>query len=88
MKQLGRRGRRVSPARWLEMLESRFGAFEALAYASLALARQDDPEGDQPPMDKQTAEAILEFGDDVRRAGRAAARWAATEGASARQSPR
>jgi hypothetical protein len=30
--------RRVSPARWLEMLESRFGAFEALAYASLALA--------------------------------------------------
>jgi hypothetical protein len=53
------------------MLESRFGAFEALAYASLALARQHDPEGNQPPMDKQTAEAILEFGDDVRRAGRA-----------------
>jgi hypothetical protein len=30
-------------------------------------------------MDKQTAEAILEFGDDVRRAGRAAERWADPE---------
>ncbi len=70
------------------MLESRFGAFEALAYASLALARQDNPGGDQPPMDKQTAEAILAFGDDVRRAGRAAARWAAAEGVTAQVSRR
>ena len=65
--------------RLLQMLESRFGAFEALAYASLALARRADAEDDAPPMDKPTAEAILEFGDDVRRAGRAAARWAAAE---------
>lgn len=37
------------------------------------------PEDEHPPMDRQTAEAILEFGDDVRRAGRAAARWAGSE---------
>lgn len=75
-----KRGRRISPVRLLEMLESRFGAFEALAYASLALARKADAEDDAPPMDKPTAEAILEFGDDVRRAGWAAARWARTVG--------
>jgi hypothetical protein len=79
MKIRGGRGRRVSPARWIEMLESRFGAFEALAYASLALARRTDLAGEHPPMDKQTAEAILEFGDDVRRAGRAAERWGDSE---------
>lgn len=84
MKTSGRRGRRVSPARWLEMLESRFGAFEALASASLALARKAGPEDERPPMDRQTAEAILEFGDDVRRAGRAAERWAGSGGSDLR----
>lgn len=66
------------------MLESRFGAFEAVAYASLALARKAGPEDERPPMDRQTAEAILKFGDDVRRAGRAAARLAGPGGSNLR----
>ena len=69
----------TSPVRLLEMLESRFGALEALAYASLALVRKAHAEDDAPPMDRPTAEAILEAGDDVRRAGRTAARWARAE---------
>lgn len=79
MRKSAPRRRHVSPVRLLEMLESRFGAFEALAYASLALARKVNAEDDPPPMDRATAEAILEFGDDVRRAGRAAAKWARAE---------
>lgn len=71
-------GAYVSPARLLEMLEFRFGAFEAIASAALELARKD-PE-DKLPMDVRTADAILEFGDDLREASRAAAAsWVESE---------
>ena len=56
--------------RLLEMLEFRFGAFEAIAYAALELSRKR-PAG-QLPMDRLTAEAILEFADDLRQANAAA----------------
>ncbi|HEV7586732.1 MAG TPA: hypothetical protein VGO40_01285 [Longimicrobium sp.] len=55
------------------MLEFRFGAFEAVAYAALELARKDPD--DKLPMDVRTADAILEFGDDLRDASRAAVAW-------------
>lgn len=64
-------GAYLSPSRLLEMLEFRFGAFEAIAYAALELARKDPD--DKLPMDVRTADAILEFGDDLREASRAAA---------------
>ena len=64
-------GAYLSPTRLLEMLEFRFGAFEAIAYAALELARKDPD--DKLPMDVRTADAILEFGDDLRDASRAAA---------------
>lgn len=63
------RGKPCSASRMLEMLEFRFGAFEALAYASIELAR-NSPES-QLPMSRLTAEAILEFGDDLRQANQA-----------------
>lgn len=62
-------GAAVSPMRLLEMLEFRFGAFEAIASAALELARKDPD--DKLPMDVRTADAILEFGDDLREASRA-----------------
>jgi hypothetical protein len=55
-------GAYLSPTRLLEMLEFRFGAFEAIAYAALELARKDPD--DKLPMDVRTAAAILEFGDE------------------------
>jgi hypothetical protein len=57
---------KASPARLLEMLSDRFGAFEALAYSSIKLARAA-PEEDRA-MDVLVAEAILEFGEDLRAA--------------------
>ncbi len=57
---------RPSPARILEMLTDRFGAFETIAYLSIKLARSA-PEEDRA-MDVLVAEAILEFGDDLRAA--------------------
>lgn len=55
-----------SPSRLLEMLSDRFGAFEALAHASIKLARHvPEPE---LSMDLLVAEAVLEFGDDLRAA--------------------
>ena len=60
----------TSPARMLEMLSDRFGAFEAIAYSSIKLARAA-PEEDRA-MDVLVAEAILEFGDNLRAAGQAA----------------
>jgi hypothetical protein len=68
-------GAYLSPTRLLEMLEFRFGAFEAIAYAALELARKDPD--DKLPMDVRTADAILEFGDDLRDASRAAAAYLA-----------
>jgi hypothetical protein len=63
-----------SPARLLEMLSDRFGAFEAIAASSVRLARLDSEE--QLPMESLVAEAVLEFGEDLREAAASAAEWA------------
>ena len=68
----------ASPARLLEMLTDRFGAFEAIAMASIKLARHV-PE-DELSMDLLVAEAVLEFGDDLRQASETMAKWAGGEG--------
>jgi hypothetical protein len=47
----------LSPSRLLEMLEFRFGAFEAIACAALELARKDPK--DKLPMDVKAADASL-----------------------------
>jgi hypothetical protein len=59
------------------MLTDRFGPFEALAMASIKLARHV-LEGELS-MDLFVAEAVLEFGDDLRQASEAAAKWAERE---------
>jgi hypothetical protein len=66
-------GTLASPGRLLEMLTDRFGAFEAIAMASIKLARHV-PE-DELSMDLLVAEAALEFGDDLRSASETAAEW-------------
>ncbi|HEX6369174.1 MAG TPA: hypothetical protein VF006_09590 [Longimicrobium sp.] len=66
-----------SPGRLLEILTDRFGAFEALAMASIKLARHV-PE-DELSMDLFVAQAVLEFGDDLRQASEAAADWLGQE---------
>jgi hypothetical protein len=71
-------GERIAPTRLLEMLEFRFGAFKALAYASCELASKD-PEFD-PPLDKITAWALLEFGDDLEQAYEASIEWLEEQG--------
>lgn len=63
---------RTSPMRLLEMLMDRFSVFEAVANSTIKLARYA-PE-DELAMDPQVAEAILEFGDDLRRAAAAASK--------------
>lgn len=63
----------ASPGRLLEMLTDRFGAFEAIAIASIKLARHV-PE-DELSMDLLVAEAVLEFGDDLRKAAETVAKW-------------
>jgi hypothetical protein len=60
----------ASPARLLEMLSDRFGAFEAIAYSTIKLARHVPEE--ELSMDLLVAEAVLEFGTDLRAAGEAA----------------
>jgi len=50
--------------RLLEMLVDRFGAFEAIAYSSITLARFAPP--DELAMDPLVADAVLEFGDKLR----------------------
>jgi hypothetical protein len=72
-------GTSASPGRLLEMLTDRFGAFEAIAMASIKLARHV-PE-DELSMDLLVAEAVLEFGDDLRQAAETAAKLAGGEGA-------
>jgi hypothetical protein len=67
-------GRLCSPTRLLEMLAARFGAFEAIACLSIELDRKGPDES--LPMDAATADAILEFADDLRQAGPAASTWA------------
>lgn len=63
-----------SPARLLEMLADRFGAFEAIAASSVRLARLDSDE--QLPMEPLVAEAVLEFGEDLREPAVSVAEWA------------
>jgi hypothetical protein len=63
-----------SPVRLLEMLLDRFGAFEAIAASSVRLARLDPEE--QLPMEPLVAEAVLEFGEDLRDAAASVAEWA------------
>jgi hypothetical protein len=67
----------ASPGRLFEMLTDRFGAFEALAVASIKLARHVSE--DELSMDLFVAEAVLEFGDDLRQASEAAAKWVEQE---------
>lgn len=66
-------GQLYAPVRLLEMLEFRFGAFVTIACAAVELARKN-PDANLP-MDEKTADAILEFADDLRQAYEAAAEW-------------
>lgn len=54
----------ASPARLLEMLCDRFGALEAIAYSSIKLSRYVSE--CEMSMDLLVAEAVLEFGSDLR----------------------
>jgi hypothetical protein len=63
----------ASPARWLEMLVDRFGALEAVAYSSIKLSRYVSE--CEMSMDLLVAEAVLEFGSDLREAQEAADEW-------------
>ena len=58
----------------MEMLTDRFGAFEAIAMASIKLASHV-PE-DELSMDLLVAEAVLEFGDDLRQVAETVEKWA------------
>ncbi len=73
-------GTLASPGRLLAMLTDRFGAFEAIAMASIKLARHVSE--DELSMDRLVAQAVLEFGDDLRAASEAAERWMREEVAS------
>jgi len=73
-------GTLASPGRLLEMLTDRFGAFEAIAMASIKLARHVSE--DELSMDQRVADAVLEFGDDLRAASEAAAQWTCEAAAS------
>jgi hypothetical protein len=59
------------------MLSDRFGAFEAIANSSIKLARVAPEE--ELAMDVLVAEAVLEFGDDLRTAAKATAEWRAEQ---------
>jgi hypothetical protein len=72
------KGTLASPGRLLEMLTDRFGAFEAIAMASIKLSRHV-PE-DELSMDLLVAEAVLEFGDDLRSASQVTAEWMREQG--------
>jgi hypothetical protein len=54
----------ASPARMLEMLSDRFGALEAVAYSSIKLSRYVSE--CEMSMDLLVAEAVLEFGEELR----------------------
>lgn len=73
MRTESRNGTLASPGRLLEMLTARFGAFEALAMASIKVARHVSE--DELSMDLFVAEAVLEFGDDLRAAQEVIDRW-------------
>lgn len=63
-----------SPTRLLERLLDRFGALEVVATSSVTLARLGST--DELPMEPRVAEAVLEFGEDLREAAASAAVWA------------
>jgi len=67
--------RRVSPMRRMEMLVDRFGAFEAIAYSSIKLARHAPPH--ELAMDPLVAHSVLEFADELRDAADASSEWKA-----------
>lgn len=61
-----------SPARMLEILTDRFAAFEAVANSTIKLARATpEPELAMDLM----ADAVLQFGSDLREARDAASAW-------------
>lgn len=65
--------RTPSPAWLLEKLADRFGALEAVAISSIKLARLlPEPE---LSMDLLVAEAVMEFGEDLRAARDSATAW-------------
>lgn len=68
----------TSPMRLLEQLSDRFGAFEAVARCNIRLSRLVSE--DELSMEPAVAEALLEFGHDLREASRAAAEWARANG--------
>jgi hypothetical protein len=70
--------RAASPMRLLEMLQDRFGVFEAVANSTIQLTRSG-AESDLA-MDLLVAQAVLEFGDDLRTAAVAAKGWADERG--------
>lgn len=68
----------ASPMRLLEVLSDRFGAFEAAAGSTIKLSRLA-PE-DELSMEPGIAEALLQFGDDLRQATARGAEWARSRG--------
>jgi hypothetical protein len=62
----------ASFARILEMLSDRFGALQAVAYSSIKLSRYVSE--CEMSMDLLVAEAVLEFGSDLREACEAASK--------------
>jgi hypothetical protein len=68
----------ASPMRLLEVLCDRFGAFEAVAGSTIKLARLTSE--DELPMELTLAEALLQFGDDLRAASTAATEWTRSRG--------
>lgn len=64
MLMIGEQPQLASPMRLLEMMADRFGAFEAVANSTIKLARYAP--ADELAMEVQLAEAILEFGSDLR----------------------
>jgi len=67
---------KASPIRMLEVLADRFGAFEAVAFSTIKLAPHVS-EGELS-MDLLVAEAILEFGEDLRAASSSTEHWTCT----------
>jgi hypothetical protein len=67
-----------SPMRLLEILQDRFGALEAVANASIKLARYAPEE--ELAMDLLVAESVLEFGSSLREARDGAMQWARARG--------
>ncbi|HZG43597.1 MAG TPA: hypothetical protein VEY93_11575, partial [Longimicrobium sp.] len=68
----------ASPMRRLEILADRFGAFEAAAVSTIKLARLTGR--DELSMEPNLAEALLQFGHELREASEAADEWARAKG--------